>query len=138
MTRPIVDSSVATAWCSTSQATPLSEAALEAATRFGMLVPAHFQLEVANALRQLERRNRIATAEVDAFLAALTQLSVEVDAAAQAQTFALIVPIARRFDLTTYDAAYLELALRTGLSLATRDAALAAAARQAGAILLNA
>jgi predicted nucleic acid-binding protein len=137
VTRPIVDSSIAIAWCSKSQATARSEAALDAAMDFGILVPAHFQLEVANSLWQLERRNKIAAAKVDEFLGWLSGIEIDVDPTAETATPALILPVARRFDLTIYDAAYLELALRTGLPLATRDGALERAAEKAGAQLFS-
>ncbi len=137
MTLPIVDSSIAIAWCSKSQASPRSDAALDAAMNFGILVPTHFQLEVANSLWQLERRNKIEAAKVDEFLGWLSEIDTDVDPTAQTATATLILPIARRFDLTIYDAAYLELALRTNLPLATRDDALQRAAEKAGAILFS-
>jgi predicted nucleic acid-binding protein len=134
MTRAIVDSSIATAWCSRSQATPISDAAFEAAIEHGALVPAHFALEVANSLWQLERRGKITAAAVDEFFALLARLMIEVDTATSVVQHALL-SVARQHDLTVYDAAYLELALRTGLPLATRDGALARATREAGATL---
>jgi predicted nucleic acid-binding protein len=138
VTRPIVDSSIAVAWCSKSQATPQSKAALNAATDFGILVPAHFYLEVSNSMWQLERRNKIPTAKVDEFLGWLSGIEIEVDPTAEGSMVSLILPLARRFDLTVYDAAYLELALRTGLPLATHDDALERAAQQAGAKMFTA
>jgi predicted nucleic acid-binding protein len=138
MTRPVVDSSIATAWCSKSQATAISDAALERAIEHGAVVPSHFGLEVANSLWQLERRDRMDGAAVDAFLAFLGQITIDIDNAASSIVQPDVLHLARRYDLTTYDAAYLELALRTGLPLATRDATLAAAAENAGATLLTA
>jgi predicted nucleic acid-binding protein len=135
MTRAIIDSSIATAWCSRSQATPISDAAFEAAIEHGALVPARFALEVANSLWQLERRGRIATAAVDEFFAHLARIAIEVDPVAASIVQAAMLNVARKHDLTVYDAAYLELALRTGLPLATRDGALARATREAGATL---
>ena len=137
MTRPIVDSSIATAWCSRSQATPLSDAAFESVVEHGALVPALFGLEVANSLWQLERRGKIAATAVNTFLSSLADMAVEVDAAATAVAHADILSLARDYGLTTYDAAYLELALRAGLPLATRDTLLARAGKAAGVALLT-
>jgi predicted nucleic acid-binding protein len=133
--RLVVDSSVATAWCSHSQASPLSEAALDVVAEFGATVPPHFQMEVANSLLQLERRNRIERASVDEFLARLETMDMEIDSLSASAAFSSVLPVARRYGLTLYDAAYLELALRARLPLASRDDALIEAAGRAGAPL---
>ena len=133
--RLIIDTSVAIAWTATQQSTPLSVAASIATVEDGALVPFHFQLELTNALLALERRRRLTQSAVDHSLAMYDDLDLEIDGIdfeeIRISTFAL----ARHYQLTTYDAVYLELALRVQLPLATRDEALATAAAKAGAKL---
>jgi len=136
--RLIIDASVAITWAATSQITSDCEAAASCVGKYGALVPAHFHLELVNALWQLERRKRLTSEVVDDFLADMTELAIEVDLTAIEAPGDLILTLARTHALTTYDAAYLELALRTDTPLATRDAALARAARQSGARLFSA
>lgn len=135
--RLVVDVSVALPLGVASQATPLTERAGDLAAEFGALVPFHFHLELLNALLILERRGRLDAAAIDEVCAGLRLLDIEVDDAQASNLEDAVLPPARRYALTLYDAAYLELALRQGLPLATRDAELAAAADAAGAVLLQ-
>ena len=133
--RLIVDVSVALPWNIASQATPLTESAAIEVHQFGGTVPFHFHLEMCNALLMLERRGRLDAPQANKALENLTLLGLEVDDWPVRELNGTMLTLARQYRLTVYDAAYLELALRTGLALATRDAALAAAAKKAGAIL---
>lgn len=133
--RLVVDVSVALPWGVASQATPLTERAGDLAAEFGALMPFHFHLELLNALLILERRGRLDAAAIDEVCAGLRLLDIEVDDAQASNLEDAVLPPARRYALTLYDAAYL--ALRQGLPLATRDAELAAAADAAGAVLLQ-
>jgi predicted nucleic acid-binding protein len=135
--RLVVDTSIAVAWVARNQADALTDAAADVVSTTGAIVPVHFQLELVNALRQLERRGRLSRAVIDGFLAELPLLPIEIDRGAMDQVASAILPLARAHDLTLYDAAYLELALRTKLPLATRDSELRAAA-VAGATLFAA
>jgi predicted nucleic acid-binding protein len=135
--RLIVDTSIAVSWVARNQANTLTEAAADAVSANGAVVPVHFQLELVNALRQLERRGRLSSAVIDGFLAELPLLPLEIDRGAMDNVATAILPLARTHDLTLYDAAYLELALRTKLPLATRDKELRAAAVSAGASLFR-
>jgi predicted nucleic acid-binding protein len=135
--RLIVDTSIAVPWVARNQADALTEAAADAVTMTGAVVPAHFQLELVSALRQLERRGRLSRVVIDGFLAELPQLPLEIDRVAMDNVAASILPLARAHDLRLYDAAYLELSLRTRLPLATRDSELRAAAAAAGATLFG-
>ena len=101
-------------------------------------MPFHFHLEHCNALLLLERRGRLREADVAAAIDDILALDLTVDVEPLAEIERTVLPLARRHKLTVYDAAYLELALRTGLPLATRDAGLISAARDAGAQLLAA
>ncbi|MDX2308268.1 MAG: type II toxin-antitoxin system VapC family toxin [Hyphomicrobium sp.] len=133
----VVDVSIALPWNIRSQATPLSDAASSVVISHGGSVPFHFHLEHGNALLMLERRGRISKADVDAAIADMIDMDLAIDTEPLSEIERSVLPLARRHNLSTYDAAYLELALRLGLPLATRDLALANAARDAGAALFS-
>ncbi len=95
------------------------------------VVPALWFYEVGNGLLMAYRRKRIAQDQIDGFLTRLKNLPIE--AASQAPTEVLELPaLAQSHNLTNYDAAYLSLALRLKLPLATTDTALRRAANAAG------
>lgn len=100
-----------------------------------ILVPSHWPLEVGNGLVMAERRGRLKTDELPRFLSLLKDLAITVDQRSLAYTMETIVPLARQHKLTVYDTAYLELALREGLPLATVDKRLADAYTTAGGTL---
>jgi predicted nucleic acid-binding protein len=85
------------------------------------VVPAHWSLEVANVLAIAERRQRIRADDSTAFLELLTELAIEVDGQTTSRAFHDILTLARRHKLTAYDAAYLELAVRHQIPLASLD-----------------
>jgi predicted nucleic acid-binding protein len=96
------------------------------------IVPAIWPFEVANALLVAERRKRITVAQVTSMLQRISSLPIAIDPAQAARAFGRILSAAREEKLTAYDAAYLDLALSEGLSLATLDEQLRRAARSAG------
>ena len=91
-------------------------------------VPVTWGLEVANVLARAEAMNRIS----EAFLEMLSQAPIVNDTATFSHSLTDTLQLARRYRLSAYDASYLELALRAGLSLATLDEGLGKAARKAG------
>ena len=93
------------------------------------LVPGLWHLEIGNVLARAERHKRISGAQVAAHLDLLDRLPIVTDTETQRRAFREILMLARSERLTTYDAAYLELAMRRGIALATRDNALIQAAR---------
>jgi len=99
-------------------------------------VPALWLWETANVLVQAERRGRISPAASRTFLGLLEDLPISVDQPSTASVWHDTLALARSHRLTSYDAAYLELALRRGLPLASRDKALQAAAGAEGVPLL--
>ncbi len=133
----VVDASVALGWIARTQATALTEAALDAVAREFGCVPAYFAIEVAWALRSHERRNLLSADLVDTALAQLRSLPLREDSARSLDTVADVVALARRHALRMADATYLELALRAALPLATRDTSLARAAEMAGVVLFK-
>lgn len=132
----IIDSSLVAAWCFGDEATPETDALLSALEASRGLVPALWHFELTNMLVQAERRKRIGSADAAALLGFLDSLPIDTDAEAPASRRRDVWILARRHKLTSYDAAYLELAIRTGLSLATRDQALADAAIECGVSVL--
>lgn len=132
----VIDASVALAWCFEDEASPATDRIAARVIADGGLVPALWHLEVANALLHAERRRRVAAADVAAMLRRLTDLPIEVDAETAGRAGRDTLALARAEKLTIYDGAYLELALRRGVALATRDEALAAAAGRRGVPVL--
>lgn len=100
------------------------------------LVPVTWGLEVANVMAKAEARLWVTEARSEAFLALLAEVDIEADAATFTQALADTLHLARRYNLSAYDASYLELALRSGMPLATLDADLQKAAKKAGVMKL--
>jgi predicted nucleic acid-binding protein len=101
------------------------------------LVPMTWGLEVSNVLAKAESRNLLTEAQSEAFLEMLAGLDVEVDSATFAKSLSDTLQLARRYRLSTYDASYLEVALREGMALATLDDDLKKAAKKAGITLFG-
>jgi predicted nucleic acid-binding protein len=133
----VVDASVAMGWLVRSQATPLTAAARSALADNVGWIPIHFVIEIVRSLRGLERRRVIASEIVDRALERLGTLPLRQDTTNALDLAPTIVMLARRHTLRVADAAYLELALRLQMPLATRDRALARAAESAGATLFR-
>jgi predicted nucleic acid-binding protein len=133
----VIDASVAIGWLVRTQTTAISQAAFEALGHQPGMVPRHFAIEVARALRGLERRNLIRAEAVDATLSDLRAMRLQQDRQDTFEVLPTIVALARRYTLRVADAAYLELAIRLAAPLATRDAALAKAATAAGTTLFT-
>ena len=95
-------------------------------------VPVTWSLEVANVLARAEARSLVTAAHSEAFLGMLSSIPIRADHSTFAQALADTLHLARRYGLSSYDASYLELALRSGLPLATLDVDLEVAARKAG------
>ncbi len=125
----VLDASVASAWAFDDEDHPRAAAALLRMFDDTALVPALWWFEVRNALIVNERRKRLTERITASFLKNLTHLSISVDGSPDEAT---ILALARRRRLTVYDAAYLELACRQHVPLATLDEALADAARAEG------
>ena len=134
----VLDASVAVAWCFEDESSPFTEAVLDqlsAGTK--ALTPAIWPFEVANALLVAERRKRVTLAQASAMLRRIAGLPISVDPIQPGLAFNQILSVARQNDLTEYDAAYVELALREGLSLATLDGKLRRVASRIGITLVS-
>ncbi len=133
MSRFVLDASVTLCWCFENQATGYTEDIFERmAAGDEASVPFVWPLEVANALVRAERRKTLKVAQVTGFLEELSEWPIQVDTVGVGRTFQQILSVARQQNLSAYDAAYLELAIREGLPLATLDDELRKAARVVG------
>ncbi len=128
----VVDASVTLPWMLPDESTPIALAKRARVIKEGGLVPQHWRLEICNGLLMAARRRRYNLAHMNADLEALAGLPILVDPHTNDASWEETAALARSFKLTAYDAAYLELARRNGLHLATFDAELAKAARKAG------
>ncbi len=124
----VVDASVSLAWCFEAEHTPPLLALLDRVVEAGAVAPALWPLEATNGLLSAERRGRVAATARRTLADFLHALPITVDMEAPDRAWAEIDALATRFGLTSYDAAYLELAQRRRLPLATMDAALRRAA----------
>ena len=125
----VVDASLTLGWYFEDERSAAGDAVLDRVTEEGGIVPALWRYEVANGLQMAVRRKRIDTTYRNASLAELGLLPITVDRAGDDLVWTTTLALADRFSLTVYDAAYLELAHRRGLPLATGDRALRRAAR---------
>lgn len=128
----VLDGSVALSWYFEDERTVESHSVLDQVSERGALVPPHWRLEVANGLQVAIRRKRIDAAFRDRALANLAMMTIEVDPESHAYAWSACVWLSDVHGLTAYDAAYLELAERRRLALATLDLSLARAARAEG------
>jgi len=126
----VVDCSVSIPWLFESQADDYTEAALNALAEGYAVAPRWWNIEVVNVLLALERRGRLPPGQAVDLLRVLQRLPVRLHESS-ASVFE-VHALALRYQLTSYDALYLEAALTTGLPLATRDKALRRAATECG------
>lgn len=109
-----------------------AEAVLGSLAGMQAVVPSLWALEVANVLVKCETRGLVTEARSQGFIALLERLTIVADHATPTQALGATLQLARRYTLSSYDAAYLELALRTDSPLATLDPDLKKAAKAAG------
>lgn len=135
--RMVLDASVAVAWCFEDESSDFTEGVLDLlASGAEALTPAIWPLELVNALLTAERRKRISVAQVTALLRRIARLPISVDPVELVHLFDQIPSVARQQNLPAYDAAYLDLALREALPLATLDGRLRQAAGRVGIALV--
>ncbi len=133
----VLDSSVALAGIYLDECTDAIKAIFELIVEGGAWVPGLWRLEIANILETGARRGRHDSAFTDDSLADLGQLPIQVDSETERLAWGPILQLARKHRLTSYDAAYLELAIRRRLPLATLDKELIQAAYKEGVVVLG-
>jgi predicted nucleic acid-binding protein len=132
LTSFVVDSSVALAWILPDEHDARADALADALEGAPACVPPLWSLEVTNALVTAQRRKRLTDREAERLFKVLEALPIEFDSASPEHVAPAVFALARKLGLTAYDAAYLELAKRRALPLATLDSALAEGARKVG------
>jgi len=131
----VLDASVALLWLAPdthSAGVEYASAVLNTLKESQALVPSLWPLEVGNVIAKLEAKNIVTEADSQRFVVLLGRLDIVTDPTTAGRALGDTLNLARRYRLSVYDAAYLELALRTSHPLATLDADLAKAATLAG------
>lgn len=137
MTDLVVDSSAIGIYLLPDEDADLLPGLTEALANWRLVVPPHWHFEVANLALVSTRRQRLQTDELPALAANLCALEIEVDSLDGSNAWGSVMTFALACGLTIYDAAYLALAKRRHLPLATLDAELSAAARETGVTLFG-
>lgn len=132
----VLDASVALAWVHPDEASAHLDSLLDRVRAEGALTPPIWLYEVSNVLTLSMRRGRIGPADRASILTELRALGVRISDSPTEETWAATLRLADEYRLTVYDAAYLELAMRRGLPLATLDERRGEAARAAGVAVL--
>lgn len=125
----VIDNSVVMAWCFDDEANAYTDAIQDRLIEHKAHVPVIWPLEVANVLLVAERKNRISKADSGHFISLLSQMPIEVEQGELERVFHDTMSLAREHGLTSYDASYLELAIRKGLPIASLDKAIKRAAK---------
>jgi predicted nucleic acid-binding protein len=128
----VLDCSVTLAWYFEDEAEAYADTVQEALAKAPAIVPSLWALEVANVLLIGERRQRTTEARASQFITLLKSLPIHIDEGGAEHVWTDVLRLGRTHGLSTYDAAYLELALRAGLPLASLDGPLKTAALAAG------
>lgn len=134
----VLDNSVAMRWLLASlkeSDQAYAEAVLQSLVETEALVPHLWHLEATNVLIRAEKRGRLKTGEVERFITQLESLPIQIDPLTSHQAFSRTLSLSRAYNLSSYDAAYLELAIREGLPLATLDGGLRKAAQRSNVLL---
>jgi predicted nucleic acid-binding protein len=130
MARFVLDNSIVMAWCFEDESSAMADAVLEQLQTKLAIVPAIWPLEVGNALLVAERRGRLSEADSAHFLTMLSALPIQSEIETRQRAMSDILFLAREHKLSSYDASYLDLAMREGVPLATLDKGLKRAANQ--------
>ncbi len=133
----VVDNSVVMSWCFEDEGNSYADAVLESLEFVQGLAPAVWPLEVANVLLVAERKKRIDRSSVVRFLALLQGLPLRVEQEPPSRVLTEIFALARDQGLSSYDASYLDLAMRFGIPIATVDESLIKAAKNCAVPLFD-
>jgi predicted nucleic acid-binding protein len=126
------------AWCFSDEAESYPDSVLEKLVSVSAFVPSIWPLEVGNVLCAAERRKRLSYADSIRFLELLNELPIIVEPESPERMLKEVFLLAREYNLSTYDASYLDLAMRKGLPIASLDHALKEAAGRCDVPVLKA
>ncbi len=135
--RFVVDNSIVMTWCFRDEANSYADAVLNSLTESVAVVPAIWPLEVVNVLLVAERRKRLHESDSVRFISLLSQLPVVVERTWPERMMKDLLALGRENSLSSYDAAYLELAMRQGFPIATLDRKLLEAAKRVDIPILD-
>jgi predicted nucleic acid-binding protein len=136
--RFVLDNSIVMSWCFQDEASKYADAALETLEASEGIVPSIWPLEVANVLLVAERKRRLSRADTARFVTLVRSLPILVEEETPDRILGEILDLARQYGLSSYDASYLDLAIRTNLPIATLDRDLRKAAKRCGVPLWTA
>lgn len=126
----VIDNSVVMSWCFKDESNKYADMVLDSLQKSSAVVPTVWSLEVVNVLLVAERTKRLSEADSVRFLTLLNQLPITVEEGQSEEMMLRTLTLAREYRLSSYDASYLDLAMRKGLPLATLDKGLRAAAQK--------
>ncbi len=133
----VIDNSVVMTWCFKDETSQYADYILDKLEDATGSVPSIWPLEVCNVLLVAERKKRIGEAGSARFIALITELPIIVDQEPPERMIKEIFALARKHKLSSYDASYLDLAMRKGLPIATLDKSLLAAAKRSKVPILK-
>lgn len=133
----VIDTSVVMSWCFKDETNRYADGILDLLEEATALVPSIWPLEVGNVLLVAERRKRLSEADSMRLITLLSELPIIVEQEPPERLIHEILTLAREHKLSSYDASYLDLAMRKGLSLATIDKNLIAAAKRSRVPIVN-
>lgn len=134
----VIDASAAMSWFFENERTTVSDALLDRVVNESATVPELWRLETANVLQMAVRQKRITAAFRDQAIQRLGKLPIRTDHETSARAWTSTLQLSEQYELTVYDAAYLELAIRLGLPLASKDEELRKAAAKANVAVIAA
>ncbi len=132
----VLDASITLSWCFKDECTALTDQTLKLLETEQAFVPEIWSLEIGNILILAERKKRIKYADIVQFLELINKLNIEIDNETSSKAFNEILYLAHSEKITTYDASYLELAMRKGVPLASKDLQLCKIAERLGTKIL--
>ncbi|NVL90650.1 MAG: type II toxin-antitoxin system VapC family toxin [Desulfobacterales bacterium] len=126
----VVDNSVVMTWCFSDETNKYSDAVLDRLNTATAFVPSIWPLEIGNVLLVAERRKRLSEADSTRFVALIAELPIVIEQEQPERMMKDILALARKHKISTYDASYIDLAMRKGLPIASLDKDLRRAARR--------
>jgi predicted nucleic acid-binding protein len=132
----VVDNSVVMTWCFSDETNKYSDAILDSLNTSTAFVPSIWPLEVGNVLLVAERKKRLSEADSARFIALLAELPIVIEKEQPERMMRDILALARKHKISTYDASYIDLAMRKGLPIASLDKDLRKAARRSRVAIL--
>ena len=126
----VIDNSVVMSWCFKDETSKYTDAMLDYLEQSTAYVPTIWPLEVSNVLLVAERRKRLSQSDSSRFISLLLELPIIVEPESPERMLSEILALAREYKLSSYDASYLDLAMRKGLPIATTDKNIISAAKR--------